>query len=86
LPYSRPLADRTAKARDEIMNGKPQQGLADDLDGTEKQQEAKSDDERPGSRVDPGLTTVDQDQFRLLQQAQRLEFSPMPVPTLPAKP
>jgi hypothetical protein len=32
------------------------------------------------------LTTVDQDQFRLLQQAQRLEFSPMPVPTLPAKP
>jgi hypothetical protein len=85
LPYSRPLADRTAKARDEIMNGKPQQGLADDLNGTEKQQEAKSDDERPGSRVDPGLTTVDQDQFRLLQQAQRLEFSPMPVPTLPPK-
>ena len=65
LPYSRPLADRTAKARDEIMNGKPQQGLADDLGGTEKQEEAKSDDERPGSRVDPGLTTVDQDQFRL---------------------
>jgi hypothetical protein len=31
------------------------------------------------------LTTVDQDQFRLLQQAQRLEFSPMPVPTLPPK-
>jgi hypothetical protein len=86
LPYSRPLADRTAKARDEIMSGKPQQGLADDLGSNEKQQEAKSDDERPGSRVDPGLTTVDQDQFRLLQQAQRLEFSPMPVPTLPAKP
>ena len=85
LPYSRPLADRTAKARDEIMSGKPQQGLADDLAGSEKQQEAKSDDERSGSRVDPGLTTVDQDQFRLLQQAQRLEFSPMPVPTLPPK-
>ena len=38
------------------------------------------------SRVDPGLTTVDLDQFRLLQQAQRVEFSPMPVPTLPPKP
>jgi len=86
LPYSRPLADRASKARDEIMSGKPQQGLADDLGGSEKQQEAKSDDERAGSRVDPGLTTVDQDQFRLLQQAQRLEFSPMPVPTLPPKP
>ena len=85
LPYSRPLADRTAKARDEIMSGKPQQGLADDLASSEKQQEGKSDDERSGSRVDPGLTTVDQDQFRLLQQAQRLEFSPMPVPTLPPK-
>src|SRR3981189_2713905 len=86
LPYSRPLADRTPKARDEITTGQPQQGLADDLGSNEKQQEAKSDDERPGSRVDPGLTTVDQDQFRLLQQAQRLEFSPMPVPTLPPKP
>jgi hypothetical protein len=85
LPYSRPLADRTAKARDEIMSGKPQQGLADDLTSSDKQ-EGKSEDERSGSRVDPGLTTVDQDQFRLLQQAQRLEFSPMPVPTLPAKP
>jgi hypothetical protein len=85
LPYSRPLADRTTKARDEIMSGKPQQGLADDLASSEKQQEVKSEDERSGSRVDPGLTTVDQDQFRLLQQAQRLEFSPMPVPTLPPK-
>ena len=26
LPYSRPLADRAAKARDEIMRGRPQQG------------------------------------------------------------
>jgi len=30
LPYSRPLADRSSKARDEIMSGKPQQGLAED--------------------------------------------------------
>jgi hypothetical protein len=86
LPYSRPLADRAAKARDEIMSGKPQQGLAEDLAGGEDQKEAKSDLEQSGSRVDPGLTTVDLDQFRLLQQAQRVEFSPMPVPTLPPKP
>ena len=86
LAYSRPLADRAAKARDEIMSGKPQQGLAEDLAGGEDQREAKSDLEQSGSRVDPGLTTVDLDQFRLLQQAQRVEFSPMPVPTLPPKP
>jgi len=86
LPYSRPLADRAAKARDEIMSGKPQQGLAEDLDGPERQAEAKSDPERSGGRSEPGSTTIDPDQFRMLQQAQRVEFSPMPVPNLPPKP
>src|SRR5882757_9462572 len=81
LPYSRPLADRSAKARDEIMSGKPQQGLAEDLVATEKEQEAKADQEQSGSRTEPGVSTVDLDQFRLLQQAQRVEFSPMPGPT-----
>ena len=85
LPYSRPLADRSAKARDEIMGGKPQQGLADDLAGTDNQHDAKADQERSGNRTESGITTVDLDQFRLLQQAQRLEFSPMPGPTLPPK-
>ena len=33
----------------------------------------------------PGLTTVDLEQFQLLQQAQRVEFAPMPLPTLPPK-
>ena len=84
LPYSRPLADRAAKARDEIMSGKPQQGLAEDLPG-DKEREAKSDPQQSGSRTEPGLTTVDPEQFRLLQQAQKVEFSPMPVPTLPPK-
>ena len=31
LPYSRPLADSATKARDEIMKGKPQRGLAENL-------------------------------------------------------
>ena len=44
LPYSRPLADRAAKAREEIMSGKPQQGLAEDLTGTENQEDAKLED------------------------------------------
>jgi hypothetical protein len=86
MPYSRPLADRSSKARDEIMSGKPQQGLAEDLTGGEKDQEAKADQEKSGSHIEPGASTVDLDQFRLLQQAQRVEFSPMPGPTLPPKP
>jgi hypothetical protein len=86
LPYSRPLADRSAKARDEIMSGKPQQGTAEDLAGSDKKEEAKVDREQSGSRIDPGASTVDPDQFQLLQQMQRVEFSPMPGPTLPPKP
>jgi hypothetical protein len=84
LAFSRPLADRAAKARDEIMSGKPQQGLAQDLDGTETQQDANLN--QSGHRPEQGLTTVDLDQFKLLQNVQRVEFSPMPGPTLPPKP
>jgi hypothetical protein len=84
LAFSRPLADRAAKARDEIMSGKPQQGLAQDLDGTETQQDANLN--QSGQRPEQGMTTVDLDQFKLLQNVQRVEFSPMPGPTLPPKP
>ena len=85
LPYSRGLADRSAKARDDIMRGKPQQGSAEDMGG-EETKEAKADAPKSGSRTDPALTTVDLDQFQLLQQAQRVEFAPMPLPSLPPKP
>ena len=83
LPYSRPLADRSAKARDEIISGKPQQGSAEEITGGDNKEDANSD--KPGSRVEPGTTVVDLEQFRLLQQAQRVQFSPMPGPTLPPK-
>src|SRR5215467_9504098 len=55
LPYSRPLADRSAKARDEIMAGKPQQGLAEDLAGSDKEQQAKPDEQQAGTRTETGL-------------------------------
>jgi hypothetical protein len=83
LPYSRPLADRSSKARDEIISGKPQQGSAEDITGGDNKEEPNSD--KPGSRADPGAAVVDLDQFRLLQQVQRVQFSPMPGPTLPPK-
>ena len=46
LPYSRPLADRSALARDEIMRGKPQQGTVEQLQGEEAKQEPNSDEMR----------------------------------------
>ena len=84
LPYSRPLADRSARARDEIMKGKPQQGSAEDIGG-EETKDAKAEQSKSGSRTDSGLSTVDLDAFQLLQQAQRVEFRPMPGPKLPPK-
>jgi hypothetical protein len=84
LPYSRPLADRSVAARDEIMRGRPQQGLAEDITGSESREEAKSDQDPQGS--EPGALTVDLEQLQLLQQqAQRVQFRPMPGPTLPPK-
>ena len=83
LPYSRPLADRSAKARDEIISGKPQQGSAEEITGGDSKEDPNSD--KPGSRADPDAAVVDLEQFRLLQQAQRVQFSPMPGPTLPPK-
>jgi hypothetical protein len=85
LPYSRPLADRSALARDEIMRGKPQQGTVEQLQGEEAKQESNSDEMRVGSRTESGITTVDLEQFQLLQQAQRVEFRPMQGPILPPK-
>jgi len=85
LPYSRGLADRSAKARDEIMRGKAQQGSAEDVAGDETK-DPRADPSKTGSRTDAGVTTVDLDQLQLLQQAQRVEFAPMPLPTLPPKP
>jgi hypothetical protein len=85
IPYSRPLGDRSIKAREEIMRGRPQQGSAEDISGTETK-ETKDDQASTGSRADTaGLTTVDLEQFQLLQQAQRVEFSPMRAPSLPPK-
>jgi len=85
LPYSRPLAERSSKARDQIMKGNPQQGSAEDLVETQAQQDIKVDAKRTGERAEGTGVVVDAEQAKLLQQAQRVEFGAMPVPTLPPK-
>jgi hypothetical protein len=85
LPYSRPLAERALKARDEIVKGNPQQGSAESLAEVAAQPNAKIDAKTPGSRPEAGGVVADADQVKLLQQAQRVEFGAMPAPTLPPK-
>ena len=85
LPYSRPLAERSSKARNEIMKGNPQQGSAEDLVETQAQQDIKVDAKRAGERPEGTGVVVDAEQAKLLQNAQRVEFGAMPLPTLPPK-
>ena len=35
LPYTKPMADKSLKARDEIMSGNPQEGTAEDIDDSQ---------------------------------------------------
>jgi len=85
LPYSRPLAERASKARDQIMKGNPQQGSAEDVAEAGAQQDIKVDAKRPGEMAQGSGVVVDADQAKLLQQAQRVEFGAMPPVLLPPK-
>jgi hypothetical protein len=85
LPYSKPLAERSLKARDEIMSGNPQEGTADDLAENETPSGNLPNLPENANSAQPGVANIDLSQLLLLQQAQRVEFSPMPVPLMPPK-
>jgi hypothetical protein len=86
LPYSVKLADRTMKARDEIMAGNPQEGLAEDVaEGDPTSAEANA---KPNQEVDGGITSTG-GKIELdgpIDQVPRVEFRPMSNPLLPPKP
>jgi len=96
LPYSRALADRSNAARDEIIAGHPQQGLAGDLDGRDAAEGERTDNAsnnraeaqpiQPPPTADtrePGTARIEMSE--LLAQAQPVRFRPMPPPALPPK-
>jgi hypothetical protein len=85
LPYSIKLADRTLKARDEIMAGHPQEGLSDDLSDSElgSSQAQRSNLEPDGGASSSGGNVEPQE---ALEQIPRVDFRPMPMPSLPPKP
>jgi hypothetical protein len=86
LPYSVKLADRTLKARDEIMAGNPQEGLAEDVaEGDPTSAEANA---KPNQETDGGITSTG-GKIELegpIDQVPRVEFRPMSNPLLPPKP
>jgi len=86
LPYSVKLADRTLKARDEIMAGNPQEGLAEDVaEGDPTSSEASA---KPNQQADGGITSTG-GRVELegpIDQIPRVEFRAMSNPLLPPKP
>ncbi|MEA2904245.1 MAG: hypothetical protein QOG83_2272 [Alphaproteobacteria bacterium] len=85
LPYSLKLADRSLKARDEIMAGHPQEGMSEDM--TDGDQVAMNTP-RANPQMDGGTTStggkVDLDVA--LDGIPRVEFRAMSTPMLPPKP
>jgi hypothetical protein len=84
LPYTRPLADRSTRARDEILRGRPQQGSVEEMTGPENKGET-GNLTKDGGRLEMGVAALDNEQLKLLQQAERVQFAPMQGPTLPPK-
>ena len=86
LPYTKPMADKSLKARDEIMSGNPQEGTADDLTENETPPGGAMPNIPDNANApQPGAANVDLSQLKLLEDAQRVEFKPMTGPLLPAK-
>jgi hypothetical protein len=87
LPYSRPLADRSLKARDEIMSGNPQEGTAEDLSDNNTPPGTMANLPENANPSQTGIANnVDLSQLQALpDQMQHVEFKPMSGVALPPK-
>jgi hypothetical protein len=90
LAYTKPLADKSLKARDEIMSGNPQEGTADDMADNNKSNLPMSGnlptniDNTNQQQTD--TSNYDPAYFKFLtDQPQDFTFKSMPAPLLPAK-
>jgi hypothetical protein len=84
LRYTPPLADQSNKAKDEIMAGNPQEGTADEIEGTEAGKADGKLDQTTGAvnRQDTALTNID---FDLLRPAPEVHFKALSGVVLPPK-
>ena len=87
LAYTKPLADRSLKARDEIMSGNPQEGTAEDLEETPMTPGTMAnlpENAQDGNQTQlPG--NLDLSLLQSLDQPQNLIFRPMTGPVMPPK-
>ena len=87
LAYTKPLADRSLKARDEIMSGNPQEGTAEDLEETPMTPGTMAnlpENAQDGNQTQlPG--NLDLSLLQSLDQPQSVQFRAMTGPLLPPK-
>jgi hypothetical protein len=87
LGYTKPLADRSLKARDEIMSGNPQEGTAEDVEETPMTPGAMAnlpENAQDGNQSQlPG--NLDLSLLQSLDQPQSVQFRAMTGPLLPPK-
>ncbi len=89
IRYSTPTAEKAEKAREQIMSGKPQEGMASDVDdeadaATASAQATPSESAEPDPNASREAHGPVDPEF--LQNAPRhLEFAPLSAPLLPAK-
>jgi hypothetical protein len=86
LPYTKPMAEKSLKARDEIMSGNPQEGTAEDMADTETPAGpvANVPDNSTPTQA-PIANNVDLSLLMAAQQPQSVEFKAMSGPLLPPK-
>ena len=92
VPYKRALAEQSVKARDQIMQGNPQEGTAESMAGEEKQQDQRDSQNQAdrtktleGAPLEAASGTQRLDLDALQQGQQTIEFRPMPATLLPVK-
>jgi hypothetical protein len=86
LAYTKPLADKSLKARDEIMSGNPQEGTADDLaENDTPPGNAGNLPENTTNNQSPIANNIDLSLLMAAQQPQSVEFRPMTGPVMPPK-
>ena len=92
VPYKRALAEQSVKARDQIMQGNPQEGTAESMAGEDKQQDQRDSQNQvektktlEGTPIEAASGTQGLDLDALQQGQQTIEFRPMPTTVLPVK-
>jgi len=86
LPYTKPMADKSLKARDEIMSGNPQEGTAEDMvDAETPAGPVANMPENATPNQAPTANNVDLSLLMAAQQPQSVEFKAMSGPLLPPK-